>query len=105
MGVSGITIDNFLTMYDDAVNSSFDVDTITRWDSLGDALMSATDAQKAYEEALSNTNTSLLQANETIRQNALTLLNNQLTAWISALGAVQGAIDTLNPSFKTFTFK
>jgi len=84
VGVTGLTVDNFLESYNQAIKESFTPETLAQWDSLSDALITATDAQNAYKNAL------------------LTTLNNELTAWVSALGAVQSAIDTLSPSFKTF---
>lgn len=95
VGVTGITVDNFLDRYNKAVKEGFTPETLSNWENLSTALMSATDAQKAYADTVK-------AQNEAIRQNALTLLNSQLSAWITTLGAVQGAIDNLNPSFKTF---
>jgi hypothetical protein len=52
MGVSGVTIDNYLSMYDEAIKKNFTPETINSWKSLGDALMGATDANKKYTDSL-----------------------------------------------------
>jgi len=54
MNVSGVTVSNFLSMYDNAVKNSFDPQTINQWNSLGTALQNATNAQSAYINSLSS---------------------------------------------------
>lgn len=55
LGASSVTVDNFLSMYDEAIKNNFTQDTIESWASLGDALMKATDANTKYQDALSKT--------------------------------------------------
>jgi hypothetical protein len=52
IGVSGVTVDNYLSMYDEAIKKNFTPETINSWKSLGDALMGATDANKKYTDSL-----------------------------------------------------
>ncbi len=56
LGASSVTVDNFLSMYDAAIKENFTQDTIEAWASLGDALMSSTDAAKKYKDALDELN-------------------------------------------------
>lgn len=53
--IAGVTTDNFLDRYNEAIKSSFDPDTITKWNTLANALMNATDAQSEYTKALNLT--------------------------------------------------
>ncbi len=55
LGVSGITTENYLARYQEAVSSSLTPEMIDRWGALGEALIAATEASKAYEDALGNT--------------------------------------------------
>ncbi|MFY9141562.1 hypothetical protein [Sulfuricurvum sp.] len=57
LGASGITAENYLQKYDEAIKKSFTQETITSWKNLGDALMSATDANNAYVDSLKATTT------------------------------------------------
>ena len=59
LGASDVTIENFLTKYDEAIKSNFTQDTITSWSSLGDALMKAIDANKKYQDSLTSLNATL----------------------------------------------
>jgi len=59
LGASSVTVDNFLSMYDEAIKSNFTQDTMTSWASLGDALMKATDANKKYKDSLTSLNATL----------------------------------------------
>lgn len=52
IGVSGITVENYLSKYDEAMKSSFTPETINSWKSLGDALMKATDANTKYTDSI-----------------------------------------------------
>lgn len=52
MGVSGITVENYLSKYDEAMKSSFTPETITSWKNLGDALIAATDANTKYTDSI-----------------------------------------------------
>lgn len=52
MGVNGVTVDNYLGMYDAAVKKNFTPETINSWKALGDALMSATNANQKYTDSL-----------------------------------------------------
>lgn len=58
LGASGVTVDNFLSMYDAAIKKDFTEETIKAWTDLGDALMNSTDAAKAYQDALDSLNSS-----------------------------------------------
>jgi len=85
MGVTGVTVENFTSLYEDAIKSSLDPTTITQWQSLGSALQSATDAQDAYnksltDSALSNFNT----------------LASSYSALSTTITNVQGMIDEIN---------
>jgi len=52
MGVSGITVENYLSKYEEAMKSSFTPETILSWKNLGEALMSATDANTKYTDSI-----------------------------------------------------
>ena len=52
LGANGVTVDNFLAKYDEAIKANFTQDTITAWASLGDTLMKSTDATTKYNDAL-----------------------------------------------------
>lgn len=56
LGANGVTVDNFLAKYDEAIKANFTQDTITAWASLGDTLMKSTDATVKYKEALDQLN-------------------------------------------------
>ncbi|HEX5330788.1 tape measure protein [Sulfuricurvum sp.] len=58
MGVSGITVDNYLSKYEEAMRSSFTPETITSWKNLGEALMAATDANNKYIDTLNKISSS-----------------------------------------------
>jgi tape measure domain-containing protein len=60
MGVSGVTVENYLSKYDEALKASFTPETISSWKNLGDALMSATDANSKYVESLKNVQNQVL---------------------------------------------
>lgn len=83
IGATGITVENYTQMYAEAIKTSFDADTITKWQSLGTALQTATNAADSYKNSV------------------ISSLNSQLTAWVNALGSIQGAIDALSPTFKS----
>jgi len=89
IGASGVTVDNFLTMYDQAVKNSFDATTISQWDSLGQSLMSAMDAQDAYKSALDNTSSAAASAASALQQAAsalnINLKSQQLTTSIAQM--------------------
>ncbi|PHM18043.1 MAG: hypothetical protein CJD30_03525 [Sulfuricurvum sp. PD_MW2] len=52
MGVSGITVENYLSKYEEAMKSSFTPETITTWKSLGEAIMAATNANTKYTDSI-----------------------------------------------------
>lgn len=83
IGATGVTVENYTQKYAEAIKNSFDADTITKWQQLGTALRNATDAGDTYKNAV------------------LSQLNTQLSAWVNALGSIQGAIDAISPTFKT----
>lgn len=84
LGVTGVTVENYTQMYREAVKNSLTPETITQWQQLGTALQSATNAADTYKNSI------------------LSGLQQDLTAWIGALGSIQNAMDNLNPTFMTF---
>lgn len=52
MGVSGITVENYLSKYEEAMKSSFTPEMITTWKSLGEAIMAATNANTKYTDSI-----------------------------------------------------
>lgn len=52
LGISGVTIENYLDRYKTAIKESFDPETINNWKSLGEQLMNNTEAADAYTNAL-----------------------------------------------------
>lgn len=92
MGVSGVTIDNFTTMYSDAVKNNFDPTTIAQWQSLGTALQNATNAQDSYTKALADT-AAQQQQSAIDAFNALGTTYNTLSSTITN---VRGMIDEIN---------
>lgn len=81
LDANGVTVDNFLSMYDKAIKENFTQETIEAWASLGDALMKSTDAAKKYQDALDSLNgsttyslpTDMLLQNLTIAQTPVDL--------------------------------
>ncbi|MCK9372575.1 MAG: tape measure protein [Sulfuricurvum sp.] len=73
MGVSDISVENFLSEYEKAIKDSFDPQTIAQWQNLGTALMSATDAYDAYINAVDATTESLNNAASAAAASALSL--------------------------------
>lgn len=61
MGATGVTVDNFSTKYEQAIKANFTPETIQQWQSLGDALKSATSANDRYTEALKQGETQNIQ--------------------------------------------
>jgi hypothetical protein len=64
MGLSGVTVDNYLSMYDEAIKKSFTPETISTWKNLGDALISATDANRKYTDSLKSLTASTVKPND-----------------------------------------
>lgn len=60
MGVSGLTVENYLQKYDEAIKTSFSPETISTWKNLGNALMSATDANTKYTDSLKSVQSAIL---------------------------------------------
>lgn len=60
LGVQDVTVENFLELYKKATDGITDTSLIEQWQKLGSALMSATDAQKKYKEALGESDLSSL---------------------------------------------
>lgn len=54
IGVSGVTAENYLDMYSQAIKTTFTPETITNWQKLGDALKKSTELTKSYTDALKN---------------------------------------------------
>lgn len=52
IGVSGVTVENYLDMYSQAIKTTFTPETITNWQKLGDALKNSTELTKSYTDAL-----------------------------------------------------
>lgn len=77
LGVTGVTVENFTNQYAQAVKNSFDPNTITQWDALGDALRSSTDAQTAYNQAIVSAANNLISAQMAVN-NALGIANTTL---------------------------
>jgi TP901 family phage tail tape measure protein len=84
MGLSGITAGNYMANMQAALKSNFTPENIKQWQNLGAAIKTAYDAQMNYQKALLQT------------------AQEGLVKWIAALGAVQNAIDALNPTVQTF---
>jgi len=53
MGAGDVTKDNFLAKYDEAMTALYTPETSEAWQRLGQSLMTATEATKAYNDALS----------------------------------------------------
>lgn len=91
MGVTGITVENFTSMYSDAVKDSLDPTTITQWQSLGSALQSATDAQDSYAKALQDTAVS-----------GFNQLSSAYSTFSNGIDEARSYLDQLNGSVLTF---
>lgn len=52
LGLDGVTVDNYLTKYKDAINNSFDPQTLKNYKTLGEQLMNNAEAADAYTNAL-----------------------------------------------------
>lgn len=91
MGVTGVTVENFTKLYEDAVKNSLDPTTISQWQSLGTALRSATDAQDAYAKSLEDT-----------AVNGFNQLSSAYSTFAKGITETQGYIDQLNGSVMTF---
>jgi hypothetical protein len=57
IGVSGVTIDNYLDMYSQAIKTTFTPEAINNWQKLGDALKNSTELTKSYTDALKEQST------------------------------------------------
>ena len=57
IGVSGVTIDNYLDMYSQAIKTTFTPESINNWQKLGDALKNSTELTKSYTDALKEQST------------------------------------------------
>ena len=66
MGVTGVTIENYVSRYEQAIKRNFTPETILSWKNLGEALMSATDAEKAYAEALKQSEVAGMQMRDAL---------------------------------------
>lgn len=64
MGASGVTIDNYLAKYDEAIAAQFTAENITAWKTLGEALINATDANTKYQDSLNSLTASNLLPND-----------------------------------------
>jgi len=100
IGVTGVTVENFSQMYSDAVKNSFDPTTISQWDSLSSALMSATDAQDKYLNSIGQTTTAA-EAAAAALQAASNALNNNLKVeqLVSSTQQIFAANDTESAKF------
>lgn len=101
LGASGVTVDNFLSMYDAAIKADFTEETITAWQSLGNALMASTDAAEAYKDALDELNDST-----TYSLNSDMMLNNlnQTTEQVNLKSLISTQNDQ-NESIKSILFE
>lgn len=52
IGVSGVTVENYLDMYSQAIKTTFTPEAINNWQKLGDALKNSTELTKSYTDAL-----------------------------------------------------
>jgi hypothetical protein len=52
IGVSGVTVENYLDMYSQAIKTTFTPEAVTNWQKLGDALKNSTELTKSYTDAL-----------------------------------------------------
>lgn len=52
MGVSGITVENYLSKYEEAMKTAFTPETINSWKSLGEAIIAQTDANNKYIDSI-----------------------------------------------------
>lgn len=52
LGLEGVTVDNYLSKYKDAISNSFDPQTLQNYKTLGEQLMSNAEAADAYTQAL-----------------------------------------------------
>ncbi|BAF69590.1 tape measure protein [Nitratiruptor sp. SB155-2] len=71
MDASNVTVDNYLDLMQKAIEASPTPDTIESWNQLGQALMQATDAERAYKQAIEQTITQGISRFES----ALAILN------------------------------
>lgn len=101
LGASGVTVDNFLSMYDAAIKADFTEETITAWQSLGNALTASTDAAEAYKDALDELNDST-----TYSLNSDMMLNNlnQTTEQVNLKSLISTQNDQ-NESIKSILFE
>ncbi|MFZ5375094.1 MAG: tape measure protein [Campylobacterota bacterium] len=75
IGAQGVTVDNYLEKYNEAIRSSFTPETINNWKSLGDALMNATNASDAYNAQLSKSTDELEAQADAIKQTMYAQVN------------------------------
>jgi len=102
MGQTGLTVENFLDRYNEAMRESFTPEAIEQWNTLSDTLMSATNAQDAYNDALAQS----IAETETLAQqmaiDEITSLADAYTTFSQGVVEAQRGLNTLNGSFMTF---
>jgi hypothetical protein len=87
MGVSGLTVQNYLQKYDEAIKTSFSPETITTWKNLGNALMSATDANSKYVESLKNVQNQILPQDMMLQKTGATTTAIDIKQLVNQQGA------------------
>lgn len=100
-----LTVESFQDAYYDAIKNDFNNETIAQWNSLGDALLSATDAQSEYTQALEEQTEASTLATQSIVTQIQTVqseLDTQLSNISSTYNVAYQNIDSiLNPITKT----
>lgn len=90
LDATGVNVANFQQMYDAAIAENFTPENISQWNSLGEALMSATDAATAYTSALA------------AQEEAYTkLLADAATAQTEAMSAIIATVTAIEDTFKS----
>jgi hypothetical protein len=108
---ASITVDNFNQKYEDALREDFSKETIDRWESLADVLMSATEASKAFENAIiqqqntiksmiRTTTLTLYSEGSTSAKYSLDYANEDLETIRELTGLYSVTLDNFNDSLK-----
>jgi len=74
IGTNGVTLENYIDKYNQAVKGSFTPETIQQWQSLGDALKNAANSSDAYTKAIEAQNEAQKQANQALQASRVTAL-------------------------------
>ena len=84
--VTGLSIDNFYKKQQESISKNFTPEEIDKWKQLGDALMSATDASKAYKDALKKIEKQNTKLYDDFLKNANSFLDSLYGSTSSDLG-------------------